>query len=322
MANFSRLIHLRNGGTSLCLRITEQGVPQVIYWGADLGYLSSKQCEEISKSQYSALVSGTSDVTPLFSLVPQQSEGWIGTPGLIGSRRSVALFSAFVPVDIHTDGQGTNGAPSEVKVTLHDAEADINLSVLVEVASSGVVRGQAKVTNTGSDGYEVQSLLLAMPTPASETYVLDQTGHHLRERDINTHEFTIGSHQRETSVARGHTTSSIHGTCQPGTSWQSGLVHYMHVAWSGNTRTIAEKDTQGYQGILAGELLLPGEVVLKHGEEYCSPWIIGTWGMALMMRQHVCMALFAIELPIQLLNVPLLSTPGKLFILTNHCQGC
>lgn len=281
MANFSRLIHLRNGGTSLCLRITERGVPQVIYWGTDLGYLSSAQCEEISKSQYSAVVSGTSDIPPLFSLVPQQSEGWIGTPGLIGSRQSGALFSAFIPIDVQTDGQGTNGAPSEVTVTLHDEEADINLTIAVEVTPSGVIRGQAKVINTGADGYEVQSLLLGLPTPASETYVLDQTGHHLRERDIQKHEFTIGSHQREINVARGHTISSIHGTCQPNTSWQDGLVHYVHVAWSGNTRTIAEKDTQGYQGILAGELLFPGEVVLKHGEEYCSPWIVGTWGHGL-----------------------------------------
>lgn len=274
-------VHLRNGGTSVFIRATSEAVPQVLYWGEDLGALSEGEAADFSVSQISAVVSGLADVPPLFSLLPQQSEGWIGTPGLVGSREGIALFSAFRLQRITTTGSGTEGAPTSMTAVLHDDEADVDVTVELEVTPSGVVRTRATLVNTGAAGYGVHSLLLALPTPASETCVLDQSGHHLRERDIHLHEFTIGAHQREIHVSRGHSTSSIHGTCQPATSWRRGLVHYIHVAWSGNTRTIAEKDTQGYQGMLAGELLFPGEVVLDQGEEYSSPWVVGTWGYGL-----------------------------------------
>ena len=281
MTNFPALLNLRNGGTSVCLRITEWGIPQILHWGEDLGGLAAAQSQNFSRSQFSAVVSGNADISPLFSLVPQQSEGWVGTPGLVGSRKGKTLFSAFNLTNMKLTYQGTDGAASAMSAKLHDMEADIDLTLELEIVPSGIIRTRATITNTGADGYQVDSLLLGLPTPATETHVLDQTGHHLRERDIQKHEFTIGAHQRDTRIARGHELSSIHGTCEANTSWRSGLVHYAHVAWSGNTRTIAEKDTQGYQGLLAGELLLPGEVVLKKGEEYASPWIIGTWGRGL-----------------------------------------
>lgn len=267
-------IHLRNGGTSVFVRLTELGLPQVLYWGADLGAVSSEQAAAFSEAQVSAVVSGLADVPPLFSLVPQQSEGWIGTPGLVGARDGAAQFSSFVTGSVEQTA-------SSMIAHAHDDEADIDLTLELEITDSGLVRTRANVTNTGEDGYQLDSLLLALPTPASETFVIDQSGHHLRERDTHLHEFTIGSHRREIRVGRGHSASTIHGTCEEGTSWQRGLVHYVHVAWSGNTCTIAERDTQGYQGLLAGELLYPGEILLAHAESYTSPWIVGTWGEGL-----------------------------------------
>ena len=274
MTSLPSTLYLRNGGTSAFLRVTETGIPQVLYWGADLGELSTQEADAFSRTQISAVVSGLSDIPPLLSLVPQQSEGWIGTPGLVGSRGGVAQFSSFTT-------QTIDQTPSSMIAHAHDEEANIDLSVELEVTDEGLVRTRATVTNTGDDGYDLDSLLIALPTPATETYVIDQSGHHLRERDTHTHEFTIGSHRREINVARGHSVSTIHGTCQEATSWQRGLVHYVHVAWSGNTCTIAERDTQGYQGMLAGELLYPGEISLAHEDSYTTPWIIGTWGEGL-----------------------------------------
>ena len=274
MVSIPSNIHLRNGGTSVFVRLTDRGLPQVLYWGADLGAVSSDQATALSRAQISAVVSGLADVPPLFSLVPQQSEGWIGTPGLVGARDGSTQFSSFVTGSVEQTA-------SSMIAHAHDDEAGIDLTLELEITGSGLVRTRASVTNTGEDGYQLDSLLLALPTPASETFVIDQSGHHLRERDTHLHEFTIGSHRREVRVGRGHSASTIHGTCEDGTSWQRGLVHYVHVAWSGNTCTIAERDTQGYQGLLAGELLYPGEVLLAHGERYTSPWIVGTWGEGL-----------------------------------------
>ena len=276
-----RDILLRRGGTGVFLHCEPDSLPEVLHWGPDLGPLTQESLASWASAR-AGLVSGMADVPPRLSLVPQQSEGWTATPGLTGSRAGLGQFSAFHPTAIEIlAADGTDGAPSHVLVSCHDDEAGLELAVELELAASGLLRIRATLTNRGADGYGLDSLLLALPTPPSETLVLDQSGHHLRERETSTHEFTLGSHERSTRVARAHAGSSIHGTCEPGTGWNHGLVHYVHVAWSGNTRTLAERIVLGQQALFGGELLMPGEVVLASGASYTTPWLVATWGTGL-----------------------------------------
>lgn len=228
MADIPADLHLRAGGTSVVLHIAQESVPQVLYWGPDLGFLSDQDLEEFAAAQVPGVVSGTADIPPVLSLLPSQNEGWLGTPGLVGSRGGRSQFSAFQPksVDvtaISRDAAGVGGTGSDIsegadvvvddergdagstcgdpakeggtRVDIHcyDDEAGLVLTIRLELTSSGLLRTRATVTNDAQDGYALESLLLALPTPAAETRVLDQTGRHLRERDIQTHEFTIGS---------------------------------------------------------------------------------------------------------------------------------
>ena len=271
-------ILMRAGGTAVFLHCGTHSVPEVLYWGRDIGPLSH---ESLATWEYTrpGIGGGTADVAPRLSLVPTQAEGWLGTPGLEGSRAGFGQFSAFIPTAIAIlANDGTEGAPSHVRVTTHDDEADLDLIIDIELSPSGLLRTKAALVNQGEDGYAVGSLMMALPVPANETFVIDQSGHHLRERDTSTHEFSIGVHERNNRIARGHAMSSIHGTCEPETGWHHGEVHYIHVAWSGNTRTIAERNVVGQNALLGGELLLPGEVTLGHGESYETPWIVATWG--------------------------------------------
>lgn len=281
MTKLRQHLHLRRGGTSVLLDISEESGAKVLYWGSDLGLLTDADCQAFAAVCVPSTYNSDSDVPPRVSLVPQQSEGWIGTPGLVGSRNGLAQFSRFVPMDVVADGYGTDGAPSHAAITSIDEEAGLELSLTLHLTPSGLLKTRAALTNTVTDfshPYSLDSLLVALPTPAEESQVIDQTGHHLRERDTQTHELTIGTHDRTLRIARGHSTSTIHGTCAPSTGWRNGGVHYVHVGWSGNTRTMAEKNHQGVQCLLAGEFLMPGEVVLGAGETYETPWIYGTWG--------------------------------------------
>ncbi|MDF1490184.1 alpha-galactosidase [Tessaracoccus caeni] len=274
----TRMLWLRAGGTAVLLRCDARSLPEVLYWGADLGPLTADVLDAWSAAGV-GVVSGCADIAPRLSLVPSQAEGWLGTPGLVGSRGGFGQFSAFRPVEVRVVAEeGTDGAPTEVRILSHDDEADLDLVLEVQLVPSGLLRTRATLINRGDDGYAVDSLLLALPVPASETQVIDQSGHHLRERETSFHEFTIGTHERNSRVARAHAGSTIHGTCAPGAGWNSGRTHYVHVAWSGNTRSIAERNVLGQQGLLGGELLLPGEVVLASGESYSSPWLVATWG--------------------------------------------
>ncbi|HOA26882.1 MAG TPA: glycoside hydrolase family 36 N-terminal domain-containing protein, partial [Arachnia sp.] len=274
-------LHLRAGGTSVVIDCPASSPAEVLYWGADLGPLAPEALAVWADARV-GVVSGCADVAPRLPLVPTQADGWLGTPGLVGSRAGLGQFSAFRPVAVEvlaTDG--TDGAPTEVRIAAHDDEADLDLTIELRLAASGLLRARAELANRGEDGYAVDSLLLALPVPAAETQVVDQSGHHLRERAIAFHEFTIGAHEQAVRVARGHAASVVHGTCAPGTGWNRGLVHYVHVAWSGNTRTVAERNVVGQNALIGGELLLPGEVVLARGESYATPWLYATWGEGL-----------------------------------------
>ena len=274
-------LHLRRGGTSVILHVGGNTGVYVGYWGADLGELTPRDCALFRLASIPATYNSDSDIPVVLSLVPQQSEGWIGTPGLVGSHLGKRQFSQFETKALSVEANGTDGAASQVEVSLWDVEAHLELVVTVELTQSGLLRTQATLTNESDTPYDLESLLIALPTPATESRVIDQTGHHLRERDIQTHEFTIGVHERALRIARGHSTSTIHGTCSAFTGWESGMVHYIHVGWSGNSRTIAERTHQGSQCLMGGELLMPGEVQLDHGETYQTPWIYGTWGNGL-----------------------------------------
>ena len=278
---FPRHLLLRAGGTSVFVHCDAHSLPEVLHWGADLGPLSETDLAAWAQARV-GVVSGSADIAPRLSLVPSQAEGWLGTPGLVGSRAGLGQFSAFQTAAVAVLAEdGTDGAPTGVRVTCHDEEADLDLVLDLQLSASGLLRTRAELINRGADGYGVESLLTALPVPAYESMVIDQSGHHLRERHTSTHEFTIGAHERTSRIARGHAASTIHGTCEPATGWNRGQVHYVHVAWSGNTRTVAERNVLGQQAILGGELLLPGEVTLAQGESYTSPWLVATWGEGL-----------------------------------------
>lgn len=273
------VMHLRRGGTSLLLDIDAASLPSVLYWGEDLGDLSDEDCRSIARGLRPSIVSGGADVPARLSLVPLQADGWVGVPGIDGSRPGGdGAFAALRTVDVQPLGGDVDPGSVGVAVSAEDDGAGLSLSIDLELTASGLLRMRAALTNTGADDYEVRSLLLALPLPSNEDRVVDQTGRHLRERDTVTHEFTIGTHERTTRVGRAHAGSTIHGTCRRGTDWRSGSTHYAHVGWSGNTRTVVERNPLGQRALICGELLMGGEVILGTGDTYRTPWVYATWG--------------------------------------------
>lgn len=279
---------LRAGGTAVVLHASAGLVPEILYWGRDLGGVDVSDILSWGNAR-AGVVSGTPDTPPRLPIIPMPSDGWSGTPGLVGHRHGTDQFSAF---RLH----GYRATSSSAEFDCVDDEAHLALHIFTEVTSSGLFRCRAVLTNEGEETYSLLSLLCALPVPAHEGDVVDQSGHHLREKATSFHEFTIGCHERVTRVGRGHSASSIHGTCEHGTQWNRGSVHYLHVAWSGNTRSIAERTAMGARVLMGGEFLYPGEVEIEPGGSYVSPWIYATWGEGLndaaqrfhaYMREHV-----------------------------------
>ncbi|AYG02867.1 alpha-galactosidase [Gryllotalpicola protaetiae] len=291
MVRYEPLAHLPRGGTSLVIAgDTDRGVPIVAYWGEDLGSPSELR-DEVGSLVHALVpqpVSGGLDVPVLLSALPLESQGWLGTPGLVGSRGGRDFSPRFRVTDRRTEIDDERGATEVFELADDEAMLDLELRLVVDVA--GLFRQSARLTNRGSAPYELQSLALTFPVPATATEVLDTTGRHLRERFPQRHTLTTGRYLRESRRGRpGADATLLLAVGEAGFGFERGLVHAVHLAWSGDHRLSVERTPTGETFLQAEELLRPGEVVLVPGESYETPVAIGAWGdglNALSARFH------------------------------------
>ncbi len=275
-------VHVRAGGVSLLLDTAGTGLPRVLHWGRALPGLDEPAVAAIRAATRRLATSGTPDEPFALSVVPEQAAGWLGTPGIVGHRAGRAFSPALVVSTIDVvDGGSSGGAPLEATVTVRaeDTDAGLGLVWALEMFPSGLVRTRAVLTNDGEDAFDLQGLELVLPVPREAREILDFTGRHLRERSPQRHEFVAGTHLRESRRARSHDGTLLLLAGAPGFGYQAGEVWGVHVGWSGNTRTFAEREMPSGQGVLGGgELLLPGEVSLAAGEHYATPWLYASYG--------------------------------------------
>ena len=275
-------LQLRASGVGLVLDCTGTTLPRVLHWGADLGELDPSELADLRRASEPPTVSGQADVVVPVSLLPEQSAGWLGTPGLSGHRSGADFSTAFTVAGIEHEILADDAVVAHrVRIAADDAVAQLSLTLTVELLTSGLVRLQGAVTNTGPDGFDLASLDLALPVPTEATELLDLTGRHLRERAQQRSAFTLGTHLRESRRARGHDACLIMAAGTEGFGWRAGEVRAIHVAWSGNIRTLAERTNLGDSLLAGGELLLAGEVRLAPGETYTGPWLYGSVGSGL-----------------------------------------
>lgn len=307
---------MRAGDVSILIDISGR-LPRICYWGADLGELSESETEAVVLAGERAVTSGTTDDPYQLSIVPEASAGWLGTPGISGHREGRGFSTAFRMTDCRVieggvvdiaDGAGRDGAgpggqlaPSTVPaddcalpagaaaegtpvaatviVTASDDVAELDLTWTLQLFPSGLVRARTAVTSRGRGVFDLSTLDCVFPIGREAREILDFTGRHLRERSPQRHDFTAGTHLRETRRGRTHDGTIILLAGTPGFGYQSGEVWGVHTAWSGNLRTFAEQVMPSGERVLGGgELLLAGEVRLGAGESYASPWVYASYG--------------------------------------------
>jgi alpha-galactosidase len=221
------------------------------------------------------IASNNVDVVVPLSVLPEHSAGWQGTPGLVGHRAGADFSTAFSVTSRQVEGR-------RLTVEAEDVRAGLELRLEIELTDQGLVRQRATVTNQAEADaapFTLSGVLLALPVPERATELLEMTGRHLRERSPQRHAFTYGTHLRENRRGRtGTDAATVHVAGEHGFSFRSGEVWGVHVAWSGNQRSLAERTPQGHALLAGGELLLAGEVVLGAGESYTTPWLFGSYG--------------------------------------------
>lgn len=262
---------LRAGGTSVVLDLAGDQ-PLIVHWGADLGDASPDDLASIARAARPQRVSGGLDATGRLSVLPQPAGGWLQTPGIEGDRASRHFSSRLVLADAEL------GADRAV-LRLRDDEAGLAVTIELHVGAAGLLHQRLAVRNTGDDDYRLGALRAAFPVPPTATELLTTTGHHLRERSPQRQAFTIGSAVRESRRGRpGADATLVIAAGTAGFGFERGLVHGVHLAWSGDHRMSAERTVTGDAVLWAEELLAAGEIVLAPGDDHVGPWAIGSWG--------------------------------------------
>jgi alpha-galactosidase len=258
-----RLVHLRAAGVSVVLDASGDGVPSVVHWGTDLGDRLPPR-ETWRRAVPRSAIDSPSDLTLLPGGGGSQHE-----PVLQGSRDGGGLVADWRLVDVDVTG-------TSVAVRCLAPPAGLSVRTELAMGAQGVLRVRHTVTNDGATPYRLDRLAVALPIPPEATELLDLTGRWCRERHPQRHPFTAqGTWARTARHGRtGHDATLLLMAGTAGFGNRHGQVWGLHLAWSGNHRTYAERRPDGRAVLAAGELLDAGEVVLAPGEAYTTPDVL------------------------------------------------
>jgi alpha-galactosidase len=273
-------IHLRAGGVSVVL-VIDGGVidggrlPAVLHWGADLGDMSAADLAELVDAGVPATVPNDLDQVTRAGILAEHAAGWNGRPGLVGQRAGRAWSPLFTLADLDVEHAADGGG--RVRAIGRDTEAGLEVRLELELLPSGVLRQRATVAvpeGGESEPFVVDGLALTLPVPPVATELFDLAGRWGRERAPQRSPFVVGIHSRENRRGRtGPDAPLILAAGTEGFGFSDGEVWAIHVAWSGNHVSYAERLSTGAAVLGGGELLLPGEVRLGPGESYTGPWV-------------------------------------------------
>ena len=259
---------------SLLLAPSPDGSPAVLHWGADLGETSADELAGYVALNAPGVPHSALDEPRRASVLPENTSGFTGTPAVEGHRPDDRMRT-WAPRFVDWEW-----AVRETSATLTSADQEAGLSVSweVEVTEEGLARVRSTVTNTASDPYVVGAVRSTLPVAADATELLDLTGRWCRERTPQRHPWPQGTWVRTGRHGRtGHDATLLLVAGTPGFAFRSGRVWGVHLAWSGDHTTYAERTPEGECLLGGAELLGPGEVVLASEESYAGPWLVGSF---------------------------------------------
>lgn len=285
-------VALRSAGVLALLDVTGGRLPALVHWGSDLGDLDAAAAIALTSNGVPPLAPNQVDEPVRLALLPEHWTGWLGRPGISGSRQGRAWSPQFTVTALRVAGAAVGAredtpalieaGAAAVEVDAADARAGLGLQLTVELLPSGLLRTRARLTNHHAEPYQLDDLVISYPVPGVARELLDLSGRWGRERSPQRRDLTVGVHLREGRRGRtGADAATVLHAGTPGFGFGEGEVWGVHTGWSGNHTHYAERLATGEQVLGGGELLLSGEVILGEGESYVSPWVYGSWGRGL-----------------------------------------
>ena len=280
----NKTIALNAEGVALWVLVRGEALPEIVHWGSALPHSDVDVASAVLAID-TPLADGGVDIPVRVSVLPEAGVGFFGRPGIEGQRDGRDWSPRWRTDSVTVDGveldDSHDGGPGAIVVTAHDDDAGLGLKLELELLPSGLVRTRASVTNLRDEPYALIAVTPRLPVPQRAAELLDFAGHWGTERTPQRLPFAVGAHVREGRRGRtGFEAATVLHAGEPGFGFRSGEVWGVHVGWSGNHVHLAERLAAG-RWLGGGELLLPGEIVLKGGDSYTSPWLYGSYGHGL-----------------------------------------
>lgn len=254
---------LDGGGDTLVFSAVTSAPPALVYWGPSLP--KNANLESVAAMAQRPVPHGMLDGGEVLDLAPDAGRGFCGTPLALLHRSGALVISQLqLATTVLTDNRALIG--------LEDAAAGLRLDLEIEMdATSGVVAFRNRLTNLGASPLYVDGLAAGC-LPIENDELLGFEGRWANEGRAYRQRVTGGMWSSENRTGRtSHHAPPFLVVGEAGFTDQYGVVLGLHLAWSGNHRLLVERLRDGRLQFQAGELFLPGEVVLAEGEHYQSP---------------------------------------------------
>jgi alpha-galactosidase len=256
------MFRLDGGGDTLLLA-SRDGPPELAYWGPALP--SDVDADAVAVLARRAIPQGMLDGGEVFDLLPEAGRGFTGHPALQVHRPD----GGFVTQLAFAAAKAIEGGH---EILLRDDLAGIELALTVTLdPATGVAAFRSRLTNRGAEPLSVDWLAAAaLPLAHDEVMLFD--GRWSREFQTVRQRVPTGLVLKDNRTGRtSHHAPPFAAVGQPGFGQQFGEVLGLHLAWSGDHRILVERLRDGRLQAQAGELFLPGEMVLQAGESYETP---------------------------------------------------
>lgn len=257
---------LTSPSSALLLEVVNSALV-IQHWGAPLqGQFSSAQIA-LSPS----IANSSWDTSQFSGLMRENSRGFLGRPTLSGHRDGSSWSTHFEVTDFRHN-------KNLVVVIFEDFHTQIQLEISFNLDQFGVLIQNASIKNIGKTNYVLNEFIHWLPLPREATQSLDFVGRWSSERNPQRREIGFGTWIRESREGRsGHNFSIANIALTAQTNFNSGDAWATSIAWSANSHYLIEKLFDGTCSTGAGELLLPGEIILAADEVYQAPALLSTY---------------------------------------------
>ena len=265
-----RLFRLDSDQSTLLLLSIDDAIPAVIYYGDSLqSKLSPDLALQLSSD---AIPMAKLDSRTQISLLPENSRGFYGEPGLQGHRNGKHFAHRFILEDIEENN-------TQLNLQAVDEAAELALTIQIRCnKESNVFSWQHSLINNGPSDFTLDHLSCpTIPLELSLNQLTNLQGRWGKEFQQQTSCLTNARFQidnRRGRTSHEHFPGVFLGNAN--SSELSGRAFAAHLAWSGNYRVGIDTLSEQERYMQCGELLYSGEIILQNQQSYSTPILYTT----------------------------------------------